>query len=194
MFSVREPFYFYHLLPDNVRLNKDRIVSPEYWFRKGDTIQYLKCVDKYRVRLCKDWKIYPNLKPEDLTPIQIYNGLNIFRNDKDGNNRIYLFKYPPYKDLGPNMSKVLDSKRIFQIDIESGLSRQYIKKIDYGYWLSDSRNRKLNRHYYINITEDDYFYTYNDSDYPLFKGLNHIAIIPRLTYLPLMLWEEIEVK
>ena len=110
MFSVREPFYFYHLLPDNVRLNKDGIVSPKYWFRKGDIIQYLKCVDKYRVRLCKDWKIYPNLKPEDLTPIQIYNGLNIFRNDKDGNVAINFGKASfTEKKLTENLKTVIDT-------------------------------------------------------------------------------------
>ena len=112
----------------------------------------------------------------------------------DGNNRIYLFRYLPYRDLGINMSKLLDSKRAFKIDIESSNSRQYIKRIDWGYWMNDSRNRRLNRHYYINVDKDDYFKYYDDNDSMSFRTLNHIAIIPKNNRLPLRLWEEVDIE
>lgn len=191
--SVREPLYFYHLLPKNVVLDRKGIVTPEFFWRNKMIPEYLKCVNKYRDRLVNDWSIYPNVYPEELTPLQIYHGLNYFRGDKNGNNRIFLFRYLPYSDLGTHMDKVLSEKKAYRIDIESGLVKQYIEKIDYGYWLSDSRNRKLQRHYYVNVTEEEYFYYYNDNDNPLFKSLNHIAIIPKLTYMPLLLWEEVNI-
>ena len=192
--SSRDPFYFYHLLPISATLTKDGIVSPEYWYRKGDTIRYLKCADKYRYRLVHDWKIYPEANPNTLTVEQIHEGINIFRNNKDGNNYIYLFRYLPYKGLGPNMEDVLNSKLAFQIDIESGIARQYIKKIDWGHWLSNTANRSLNRHYYATVSEDQYFRHYKDSDKPLYKSLHRIGIVPKDTYLPLVLWEEIEIR
>lgn len=192
--SSREPLFFYHLLPKNITLDKFGIVSPEFFWRNDNIEEYLKAVDKYRNRLVYDWKIYPNKKPEELTPQEIYNGINIFRRDREGNNRIYLFRYLPYKELGPNMEKLLENKKAYQIDIESSLSRKYIEKIDWGYWMSFSGNRKLNRHYFAHVSEEEYFQYYNDNDNPLFKSLNHIAIIPKLSYMPISVWEEIDIE
>ena len=99
----------------------------------------------------------------------------------------------PYKDLGNNMERVLEGKRAFKIDIEDNKVRTYIKNINWGYWMSDNRNRKLNRHYYNNVSEDEYFKYYKDSNNPLFKSLNHIAIILKNNSIPLNILEEVEI-
>lgn len=190
--SNRESLEFYHLSPINMIPN-NMIVSLEYYYINNKRL-YKKYSDKYRNRIVNEWKIITNKLPEELTLEEIHKAINIFREDNiDGNNRIYLFRYLPYKELGDNMEKVLENKRAFKIDIENNKVRLYIKSIDWGYWMSDSRNRKLNRHYYNNVSEDEYFKYYNDSDNTLFKSLNHIAIIPKNNTIPLNILEEVDI-
>ena len=190
--SNREPLEFYHLTPINMIPN-NMIVSLEYYYINNKRL-YKKYSNKYRNRIVNEWKIITNKLPEELTLEEIHKAINIFREDNiDGNNRIYLFKYLPYKDLGNNMERVLEGKRAFKIDIEDNKVRTYIKNINWGYWMSDNRNRKLNRHYYNNVSEDEYFKYYKDSNNPLFKSLNHIAIILKNNSIPLNILEEVEI-
>ena len=150
---------------------------------------------KYRTRLIHNWKIYPNIQnEEDLTLDQIHEGINIYRQSEDGNNMIYFFKFLPYKDLCANMNNILKNKEAFKIDIDDPYTKTFIKDIQWGYWLSDSRNRKLNRHYYQNVDEDEYFSKYNDNDKILFKNLNHIAIIPKKNFLSRQILEKVEIE
>ena len=171
------------------------IVSLE-WYYQNNLKLYERNTMKYRDRLINTWNIYPNIQDEkDLTLEQIHKGINMFRKDeKNGNNRIYFFKFLPYKDLGRNMLNVLKNKAAFKIDINDPKTKQYIEDVDWGYWNSDSRNRKLNRYYYETVDEDEYFKRYNDNDLMLFRTLNHIAIIPKLLYLPRQILEKVEIK
>lgn len=179
--------YFYHLIPKDANISKDGLVTPEWYFRNRRFNDYKRVTDKYRDRMVYDWQLYPNIDPSEITIKQMYNGLNYFRGDKNGNNRIYFFRYLPYRALGPNMAKILDCKRAVRIDILDGLTRRYIDSIDWGYWMSDSRNRKLHRQYYEKVTESEYFYYYDDTNPATFSTLNHIAIIPKLAYIPELL-------
>ena len=90
------------------------------------------------------------------------------------------------------MIRILDGKKAYRIDINSGLAKTYIKSIDWGYHLSDTRNKKLNRYYYEHVGKDEYFSLYNDSAPQTFSTLNHIAIIPNKMYLPLFILNEID--
>ena len=190
----RIPFEFYHLAPKNNNINNNGLVSLEYYYQHSSTL-YKHFTMKYRTRLIHNWKIYPNIQNEkDLTLDQIHEGINIYRQSEDGNNMIYFFKFLPYKDLGANMNNILKNKEAFKIDIDDPYTKTFIKEIQWGYWLSDSRNRKLNRHYYQNIDEDEYFSKYNDNDKILFKNLNHIAIIPKKNFLPRQILEKVEIE
>lgn len=190
----RQSLIFYHLLPEDANITEYGIVTPEFYYRNGQFKEYKKVTDKYRDRLVYDWQIYPNIYPEEITIKQMYDGLNYFRGDKNGNNRIYCFRYLPYKALGRNMESILNGKRAIQIDILDGLTKRYIDSIDWGYWMSDSRNRALHRTYYQNVTKEEYFHYYNDNAQPIFSTLNHIAIIPKLCYLPKILLTEVDIK
>lgn len=194
MFSSRIPLEFYHLVPKNFKY-KDRLCSLEYFYRYDKDLYY-KYSYKYRKRIIHGWNIYPDIiDPNSLTLEQVHEAINIFREDPiDGNNRIYFFKYLPFKDLGPNMEKVLEDKIAYKIDIEDSKVRLYIKsKIDWGYWMSNTKNTKLSRHYYRSVSEEEYFKYYNDNDVPLFSSLNHIGVIPRSLCIPINILEEVEI-
>lgn len=183
--ATGDEFYFYHLIPDTVKLDKYGLISPDYMYKHNMMDLYMKSVDKYRNRLCSGWNIYPNKRPEGLTPDEIYNGINKFRKSMDGNNQIYFFKYPPYKELGPRMADILSHKRVVRININNPRVKKYIKDIDWGWDGSNTDNRKLNRSYYENISYADYFKKYNDNASMNFAMLNHISITPKNGYLPL---------
>lgn len=185
--------YFYHLLPKDANLS-DGIVTPEWYYRMQKFDEYKKITDKYRDRMVYDWKIYLNIDPSEITLKQMYYGLNYFRGDKNGNNRIYCFRYLPTKSLGKNMKKILDSKKAIRIDIADGLTKRYIESIDWGFWMSDSRNRALHRQYYEKVTPKEYFYYYDDNNPMTFSTLNHIAIIPKLAYLPEILLTQVSIE
>ena len=186
----REPFYFYHLLPKDVKLTREGLCTPEFFYKNKMYDQYKKVTNKYRERLCDG--IF-NCFPEELTVHQIYQGLNIFRENSQGNNIIYFFRYLPYKELGVNMSKTLNGKKAYRIDLNDGLVKRYISSIDWGYFHSNKKNRALHRHYYERVTEEDYFYDYDDNAKMIFANLNHIGIYPTLTYLPLNLLTEVPI-
>lgn len=183
-----EHFYFYHLLPKDVTLDEHGLKTPDYVYNVEHNIPlYLKMTDKYRDRLVSKngWNIYPGKEADELTPEEIYEGINKFREDPRGNNQIYMFRFPPTKDLGPNMEKILDTKKIIRIDLNDPKVKPYIHNIFWGYDGSYTGNKKLDRSFYENISQKDYFSKYDDNSKMSFAPLNHISIDPENGYLPL---------
>ncbi len=182
----KKHMYFYHLLPKDVVLDEKGLKTPDYVYKvEGDRKLYLSMVDKYRMRLCNGWGIYPEKDPSELTPKEIYEGINKFRKDPHGNNQIYMFRYPPTPDLGPNMRDVLKDKVIYAFDILDPENKKYIESINWGYEGSHTDNEALTKEWYENISKKEYFEKYSDDDQPLFASLNHISIDPIKGYLPL---------
>lgn len=180
-----ERLYFYHLISKNVKLDSKGLKTPEYVYKvENNKKLYLNMVDKYRYRLCNGWDIYPKRDPDSLAPKEIYDGINKFRDDPDGNNQIYMFRYPPSPDLGPNMREVLKDKVIYAFDILDPKNKEYIKKINWGFKDSHTGNEALTREYYENITEEEYFANYDDNAKMLFASLNHISVNPVKGYIP----------
>lgn len=182
--SDNKEFIFYHLLPKGSNISKG-ILSLEYFY-DHDTDKFVENSYKYRERLCNGWGIYPGKDPKSLTPDEVHDGINKFRKSKDGCNQIYLFKFPPYKELGKQMAEILDSKDIYAIDVNKLLKDGIITDIDYGYMDSFTGNDKLGASYYRDISFDDYFknYTEDDPNRLLFSYMNHISVIPKNGYIP----------
>jgi ribosomal protein S18 acetylase RimI-like enzyme len=184
--AQHKPMYFYHMIDRSVKLDDKGLKTPDYVLTKEhDEDLYLKMTEKYRYRLTHGWNIYPDKKPEELTSDQIYDGINQFRKSKRGNNQIYMFRYPPYKELGPHMADLLKDKEIYAFDINDPNNQKYINAIDWGWDGSNTDNKKLHRQWYENISKEDYFKKYDDNGKPLFAPLNHISIDPSKGFLPL---------
>jgi len=181
-------FYFYHLLPKSTELNSKGLLSLEYMYNNNIKL-FNKNSFKYRDRLCNGWGIYQNKNPNELTSKEVHDGINKFRQSTDGCNQIYFFKFPPYQGLGTNMKNVLSYKKIIRIDLDDKLTKSYIKDIDWGYYMSYTGNAHLTEDYYRNISEEEYFKNYDDTNKMLFAPINHISIIPKKDYLPLHILE-----
>lgn len=195
-----EPFYFYHLVPKSsnrsrTAVSTQGIVSLQYWYDTKDFALFRKYAMKYADRLCNDWGIYPDRHPESLTNEELLRGIKQFRQDqKNGANRIYLFAYPPYMQLGKRMQSVLKEKDLYRINLNDAEVLDWIERIDWGYVGSDSRNAPLTKMDYIQMTKEDYFSSYQESENSLlFAPLSHIAIIPKKGYLPKKLWEKVPI-
>jgi hypothetical protein len=182
--------YFYHLISKTAKLDDKGLKSLQYLY---DTKQYNlfdKNAEKYRDRICNIWHYYDKL-PEELTREEIIKALNKERG-KDGANRIYFFRFPPYEKLGPRMKEILASKDIYRINIKDPKVQKYLQDVDWGYEGSDNRNKPLDAEYYENITYSEYFVNYDDSVKMNFAKLNHISITPKLGYLPLSILEKVD--
>ena len=190
-----KPMYFYHMIDKNISLDDKGLKTPDYVLKVEHNEElYLKMTDKYRNRLVSPdgWNIYPDKQPDELTADEIYNGINSFRGDSRGNNQIYMFRYPPTKELGPNMRAVLDTKDIYAFDINDPNNSKYINNINWGFNGSFTGNKPLSKDWYENISQDDYFSKYDDNGKMLFASLNHISIDPTLGYLPLSCLKKID--
>ena len=190
-----KPMYFYHMIDKNISLDDKGLKTPDYVLKVEHNEElYLKMTDKYRNRLVSPdgWNIYPDKQPDELTADEIYNGINSFRGDSRGNNQIYMFRYPPTKELGPNMRAVLDTKDIYAFDINDPNNSKYINNINWGFDGSFTGNKPLSKDWYENISQDDYFSKYDDNGKMLFASLNHISIDPTLGYLPLSCLKKID--
>lgn len=190
--DINPHFYFYHLLPKDIKLTKYGLVSLQFMLDNKMYKEFDYYTEKYKDRLVNGWNYYPNKKANELTREEIIDGLNKFRGE-NGVNSIYFFKYPPYKSLGPQMKNILKYKNIYRIDLKNPEVQKYIQLIDWGYMNSNSDNKKLNQEYYENITPQEYFKNYDDSLQMNFARLNHIAIVPIYNYIPLHLLEKIEI-
>ena len=184
-----KPLYFYHLAQNNIV--GDELLSPFAMLEKNmKDLAYLS-TNKYRDRLVNGWDIYPGKNPKDLTIEEVLNGLNQYRGS-NGSKMIYFFRYPPYKELGKNMTKSLSGKTLYRININDPNVKKYIEEIFWGYKSSHSDNSVLNRKYYEDITPDKYFSKYDDNSYPLFGTLNHIGISFQNGSIPLKLLEKVD--
>ena len=143
----------------------------------NDIELFRKMTDKYRERICYKWKIYPNKTPKELTDEEIINAINKYRKSKYGINTLYLFRYPPYKQLGPNMAKCLEGKTIVEVNIDSDIVKSQLYSIDFGHYHSNTDNEQLDKLYYETVTKKVYFEDYDDNARMIFANLNHIGII-----------------
>lgn len=182
--TSNEKFYFYHLLPKGSDVSKG-ILSLKYFY-DYDVEKFIENSYKYRERLCNGWGIYPGRDPKSLTVDEVYDGINKFRESKNGCNQIYLFRFPPYTELGNQMADILNSKNIYRVDVNKLLKDGVIVDIDYGYVDSYSGNDKLDVSYYKHISFYDYFknYTEDDPNRLLFSYMNHISVVPKAGYIP----------
>ena len=176
-------FYFYHLLPKGSNISPG-IVSLDYQYHH-DIQEFRKNSDKYRERLCNEWGIYSGKSPASLSDKEIYDGINKFRKSSQGCNQIYLFRYPPTTKLGKQMGEILKFKDIYRVDLNELRDNGVITDVDFGYIDSNTDNTKLSEDWYINISYDDYFKNYTESDPNrlLFSYMNHISVTPKNGYI-----------
>lgn len=176
-------FYFYHLLPKGSNISPG-IVSLDYQYHH-DIQEFRKNSDKYRERLCNEWGIYSGKSPASLSDKEIYDGINKFRKTSQGCNQIYLFRYPPTAKLGKQMGEILKSKDIYRVDLNELRDNGVITDVDFGYIDSNTDNTKLSEDWYVNISYDDYFKNYTESDPNrlLFSYMNHISVTPKNGYI-----------
>lgn len=162
---------WYHLVPKGSDTSIG-IISPYAMKQLGNDELFLKATDKYRDRLVNGWGYYRNKKPNQLTATEIERGLIKYRGE-NGLKAIYLFKYPPYSKLGPNMAKLLKSKDLYEIDISK---IKNIIEIDYGRFGNHSDSTPISKEWYDNISRKDYFADYDDNNPMIFSTINHISI------------------
>lgn len=171
---------WYHLVPKGADVSKG-IMSPYYMDQSHDDVMLTNSLLKYRNRLVDGWGVYPGRQPDELTTDEILSGL-IKHRGKNGDRMIYMFRYPPTSELGPNMESVLRKKDVYEIDLSKIPD---IIEIDYGYEGSNTDNKKLTANYYRNITPEQYFKNYNDNtDGLLFAQINHISIATKSGRIP----------
>lgn len=186
----KKHFYFYHLLPKGSKLNPG-ITSLQYQY-DNDIKAFEKNSYKYRDRITDQnkWGIYSEKQPNELTNEDILNALNIQRESEFGASYIYLFRFPPYNNLGKEMREILKYKDIYRIDLND--IHNLILDIDYGYYMSNKDNEKRNETYYKNITPEKYFEKYDEKgNNLLFAYMSHIGIRVKNNYIPKRYCEKI---
>lgn len=166
--------YWYHLVPKGTKMDLG-IISPYYMNKVGMNGPLNNALDKYRDRISDKNKWgYSDKDPEDLTKENIFEALNKFRKSNHGSAMIYLFRYPPYKKLGPNMRDILKGKDLYRIDLNR-IPKSEIEDIYYGTSMSHSDGKQLAKEDY-DISIEDYFANYDDNNPMAFSTINHIAI------------------
>lgn len=190
-----KPFYFYHMTDKNNKVDKLGLISPEYMYQHNMDKELQLSYDKYRDRLVNGWGVYPGRDPGSLTNEEIYNGLKQFRGTKHGgtgNDEIYFFRYPPYRDLHPQIRSLLNDRVYYRIDINNPALKPYIKIIHWGWKDSHSANDELKRSWYEKVSVDEYFDQFDSKKQPLFSTLWHIKIVTTKGYIPAKFVERIE--
>lgn len=146
---------------------------------------------KYKDRILNDWNIKKYKGKSNLTREQYIDALNIFRG-KHGSNYIYFFRYAPYKKLGNKINELAKHKDIYRININDEEVQKSIADIFYGYDMSNSDNKLLDKKYYETITKKDYFLKYDDNLPMNFSTLNHIGISFKNGNCPLEFLEKVD--
>lgn len=187
--KLNKPLYFYHLVSKDVDTSKG-LLSLKYMYEHELFDLFDVNVSKYKERIINYWNIERYKNKTDLSREEYIDALNIFRG-KLGASYIYFFKFPPYKELGNNMQKILENKDIYRININDEKVRNHIIDIFYGYHMSNSDNKILDKSYYENVTKNEYFKNYNDNQEPIFATLNHIGIVFKDDYCPRDLIEKV---
>jgi hypothetical protein len=184
-------FDFYHIMDKYIKLDNDGILSLQAMYDKKLYDIFDMSANKYRDRIVNTWKIYPNKDPDKLTREEILKALVAYRG-KYGTKYIYLFKYPPYKQLGKNMSRILSNKVIYKVNIDDPNFKKLIVDIDWGYdFIRSSNPTSLTEEYYRKVTKDIYFKNYDDNTYPLFSSLHHISLVTTVGTIPSMYIERL---
>ena len=161
---------WYHVVPKGTDVSKG-LWSPQYMYDHGKKKLATSAMEKYRDRMVHGWDIYKQRKPESLSTEEMLAGLNHQRGP-DGSKRIYMFRYSPTADLGPNMAKTLAGKDIYAVD----LTKVPKAKIYWGTEGSSPDGKELNAAYYQTVTPKQYFAKYDDNADMLFAALNHIGV------------------
>ena len=170
--------FFFHMVPKGTDVSEG-LLAPAAMSKLGMQEELKKSLDKYRERMVKGWRIYPDKLPEELNETELIQGLEKFRGE-GGSRAIYFFRYPPTEILGKNMSDILKEKDIYRINLNDPRLQRYIERIDWGNYGSNTDNKAFTRDYYENISEKDYFSEYNDNPadgIPLFASIPHIGVI-----------------
>lgn len=190
LIKTNEPLYFYHLVNKDADLS-DGLLSLQYMYDNKMYDLFDQNVLKYKDRILNDWHIDKYQKKDSLTRKEYIDALNIFRKEH-GANYIYFFKYAPYKNLGNKISELSKYKDIYRININDEEVQKTITDIFYGYDLSDSNNKLLDKEYYENISKEEYFAKYDDTLSMNFKNLNHIGISFKNGNCPIEFLEKVE--
>lgn len=172
-----KPFLFYHLVPNDCDIDTNGLITPGWAYKNNDIELFRKMTNKYRERICYQWKIFTDKTPKELTDEDIIYALNKYRKSKYGVNALYLFKYPPISSLGPRMKEYLSDKTIVEIDLSSLDVQNQIQSIYWGHVHSNVDNETLDMLYYRTVTRSNYFSDYDDNAKMIFSNINHIAVI-----------------
>lgn len=186
------PLYFYHLVNKDADMS-DGLISLQYMYDHKMFELFDKYTLKYQDRILNDWNIKKYKGKENLTREEYIDALNIFRGEY-GSNYLYFFRYPPYKKLGNKINELSKSKDIYRININDEKVKRIINDIFYGFDMSNSDNKLLDKDYYENISEEEYFAKYNDNLTMNFSKLNHIGISFKNGNCPLEYLEKINWK
>jgi hypothetical protein len=174
LIKTNSPLYFYHLVDKNCNM-ENGLMSLQYMYDKKMFDLFDKNVLKYKNRILNDWNIPEYKGKEDLTREDYLDALNIFRGEY-GSCYIYFFRYPPYKALGNKIKELSSYKDIYRINLNDEEVQKYIIDIFYGFDMSNSDHKTLDKAYYENISKEEYFSKYDDSLTMNFSTLNHIGI------------------
>lgn len=188
--KINKPLYFYHLVNKNVDMTNG-LISLQYMYDHRLFELFDKNILKYKKRIINDWNIEKYNGKLKLTREEYIDALNCFRGDQ-GSNYIYFFKFPPYKRLGHKIEELSKYKDIYRININDEEVQKYIIDIFYGFDMSNSDNKKLDKNYYENVSVDEYFSNYDDNIKMNFSKLNHIGISFKKGNCPLELLEKID--
>ena len=186
---MTKPLYFYHVVNKDADMSLG-LLSLKYMYDNGLYDLFDKNTVKYIDRITKDWNIDKYKGKSNLTREEIIDALNIFRGEY-GSEYLYFFKFPLTKELGPKIEELLKHKDIYRIDINDPEVVKHIKDIFYGYDMSNSDNKMLDKEYYENITEEEYFSKYDDSLAMNFSTLNHISIAFKDGYCPVKILKKL---
>jgi len=189
LMKLNEPFYFYHLVPKDASITTG-LYSLAYMYRHKLFDLFDKATEKYRARIVGEWNTkYRGRNETSLTREEIMDALISFRGEY-GSEYIYFFRYPPKKSLGERMAKILENKIILRINIQDEEVQKGIQDIFYGYEGSCSDGKLLDKEYYLNVGEEEYFSKYDDSLEMNFVTLNHIAISFQDEFCPITFLEQ----
>lgn len=187
--KTNEPLYFYHLVNKDVNMNNG-LISLQYMYDNKMFELFDKNVLKYKERVLNDWNVEKYKGKKELSREEYIDALKIFRGEY-GANYIYFFRFPPSKSLGQKINELSNYKDIYRININDEEVQKYITDIFYGFDMSNSDNKVLNKKYYETISKDEYFSKYNDNISMNFSMLNHIGISFKNGNCPLKFLEKV---
>ncbi len=190
LIKLNSPLYFYHLVNKDANINPG-LISLQYMYNKKMYDLFDKSVLKYKERIINDWNINKYKGKESLSREDYIDALNIFRGHH-GSNYIYFFRYPLYKKLGSKINELSKYKDIYRININDEELQKRILDIFYGFDMSNSDNKMLDKKYYENVTKNEYFSNYDDNEEMNFSKLNHIAISFSGCYCPKKFLEKVD--